>query len=46
MPEIEVRVSRKYNPKLAKELGEAVEDVLEGRTVEFEEFIRKLKEGR
>ena len=46
MPEVEVRVSRKYRTRLAKELREAVEDVLEGRTVEFKEFLRKVKEGK
>ncbi len=45
MPKVEVKITRKYNPKLVKELGEAVEDILEGRTVELKEFLKKLKEG-
>ena len=46
MPEVEVRASKKYNPKLAKELKEAIKDVLEGRTVELEELLKKIKESR
>ncbi len=46
MSEVEVKASGKYNPRLAKELREAIKDVLEGRTIEYEELIRKLKEGK
>ncbi len=46
MPEVEVRASKKYNQKLVKELREAVEDILQGRTVGLEELLKKIGEGR
>ena len=43
---VKVRASKKYNPKLAKELRKAIKDVLEGRTVELKELLKKIKEDK